>query len=230
MLRNVLKIICYVLAIAGQVAFSVLVVLLGLDAFSREPFPSPWPWLTNLGWLLFFALQHSGMARTGFKKRWTRIISPTLERSIYSGTSGMLLVGLSLTWQPLPGEPLWRLPVWVLGIASAGIVGMGLCCIAFDHFGFVGLRQPQETLRIVGPYRFLRHPLMLCQLVFLWAQPVMSPTLALLSGGMTLYIVLAIPLEEGDMRKRFGSAYEEYRRRVPALIPWPKPADRKTLM
>ncbi len=66
---------------------------------------------------------------------------------------------------------------------------------------------------------------MVCLLVFLWAQPVMTPTLAMLSGGLTLYIVLAIPLEERDLLRRFGSAYEDYRRRVPAFIPWRRPAD-----
>src|SRR5438132_2015534 len=101
----------------------VLVVLLGLDEFSREPISS-WPWLINLGWLILFAMQHSGMARAGFKKQWTRIIPPQFERSIYAGVSGMLLLGLALTWQPLPGEPLWRLPVWVLAIALAGALGM----------------------------------------------------------------------------------------------------------
>jgi len=223
---KVVAIFCYLLALAGIIALAALVILLGLDTFSREPLPSPWPSLINLGWLALFAVQHSGMARAGFKMRWTRIVSPSLERSIYVGISGLLLLGLSLTWQPLPGEPLWRLPVWVLGIALAAIVGMGLYSLGFDHLGFFGLRKEEETFRIVGPYRFLRHPLMVCQIVFLWAQPVMLPTLAVLSGGLMLYILLAIPLEEGDLRRRFGSAYEEYRQRVPALIPWRRPIPR----
>ena len=221
--HKAVAIFCYMLALAGQIAFLVLVILLGIDEFSREALPSPWPWLIDLGWLALFAVKHSGMARAGFKMRWARIISPSLERSVYAGVSGLLLLGLSVTWQPLPGEPLWHLPVWVLGIALATIVGMGLYSLGFDHLGFFGLRKEEETFRIVGPYRFLRHPLMVCQIVFLWAQPVMSPTLAVLSAGLTLYILLAIPLEERDLRRRFGSAYEEYQRRVPALIPWRRP-------
>jgi protein-S-isoprenylcysteine O-methyltransferase Ste14 len=223
MIHEAFAIFCYLLALVGTIALVALVVLLGLDEFSREPLPPPWPWLINLGWLLLFALQHSGMARTGFKKRWARIVSPSVERSIYAGISGLLLLGLSLTWQLLPGEPLWCLPIWVLGIALAAGLGIGLYLLTFDHLGFFGLRKEKETLRLVGPYRFLRHPLMACQILFLWAQPVMSPALALLSGGLTLYIVLAIPLEEGELRRRFGSAYEDYRRRVPALIPWRMP-------
>jgi protein-S-isoprenylcysteine O-methyltransferase Ste14 len=206
----------------GQLALFGLVILLGIDWFDRDPLPSPWPWLIDIGWLVVFALQHSGMAREGFKKRWP-LISLELKRSVYVGLAGIVLLGMAGTWQPLPGEPLWRLPIWVLAIGLAAALGTGLWCLAFDPLGFLGVRPEDETLRIIGPYRFLRHPLMACFIVFLWAQPVMSPTLAVLSGGLTLYIVLAIPLEEGDMRRRFGSAYEEYRRRVPALIPLRKP-------
>jgi protein-S-isoprenylcysteine O-methyltransferase Ste14 len=64
---------------------------------------------------------------------------------------------------------------------------------------------------------------MSCTLLFLWGLPVMSPTLALLSGGLTAYVLRALWLEERDLRQEFGAAYEEYRRRVPALIPWRPP-------
>jgi protein-S-isoprenylcysteine O-methyltransferase Ste14 len=76
---------------------------------------------------------------------------------------------------------------------------------------------------LVGPYRFVRHPLMACLLVFLWAQPVMTPTLALLSGGLTVYILIGVLLEERDLLRRFHPDYAIYRRRVPALIPWRRP-------
>src|SRR5262249_39834150 len=85
---------------------------------------------------------------------------------------------------------------------------------------------PAEPLRVGGPYRYVRHPLMTCTLLFLWGLPVMSPTLALLSGGLTAYILLALPLEERDLLRQFGPAYAAYRRRVPALIPPRPPGER----
>ncbi|MCI0378789.1 MAG: hypothetical protein L0215_14370, partial [Gemmataceae bacterium] len=69
-------------------------------------------------------------------------------------------------------------------------------------------------------YRFVRHPLMAGLLVCLWAHPVMTPTLAFMSGGMTLYVLCALRLEERDLVRRFGAAYEEYRRKTPMLVPW----------
>src|SRR5438874_2036712 len=67
---------------------------------------------------------------------------------------------------------------------------------------------------------------MACAVLFLWGWPVMSPTLALLSGGLTAYILLALPLEERDLLARFGRHYLDYRRRVPMLLPWRAPVPR----
>jgi protein-S-isoprenylcysteine O-methyltransferase Ste14 len=188
----------------------------------------------NVGWLIAFALQHSGMARGGFKQAWTRVVPAGMERAIYVVLSGLLLLGMSLTWQPLPGEPLWRLPVWFVAVALAGFLGTGAVLAQLDQGRFFGLRQvwqadagASEGLRVVGPYRYVRHPLMTCTLLFLWGLPVMSPTLALLSGGLTVYILLALPLEERDLLRQFGPAYAAYRRRVPALFPWRPPTARE---
>jgi methanethiol S-methyltransferase len=225
-------VVCLLAGLGGQAVFTVFVLLLGLDLLpARAALPAPWPWAVNLGWLAAFALQHSGMARAGFKRAWAPAVPPRLERAVYVGLSGLVLGGLSLTWQPLPGEPLWRLPDWFVAVSLAGLVGTGAVLTWHDQLRFFGLRQAwqaepagAEPLRGVGPYRYVRHPLMSCTLLFLWGLPVMSPTLALLSGGLTGYVLLAIQLEERDLRRQFGAAYDEYRRRVPALIPWRPPA------
>src|SRR5262249_20180457 len=88
----------------------------------------------------------------------------------------------------------------------------------------LGREEPADRLLVRGPYRFIRHPLMTCLLVFLWAQPIMTPGLALLTGGLTGYIFLGTILEERDLMRRFPPGYSEYRRRVPAIIPWRRPA------
>jgi methanethiol S-methyltransferase len=45
-----------------------------------------------------------------------------------------------------------------------------------------------------------------------------------LSGGLPVIILVGVRLEERDLVRRFGAAYEAYRRRVPALLPWRSPA------
>ena len=186
-----------------------------------------WPWLNNIGLILLFALQHSGMARQTFKKVIVRWIPATLERSLYVAMSGIVVGMLAFFWHPLPGEPFSEGPDWINAISLLGALGVIVCCWWTDLPGFLGLRQAttgnaelHEPFRMDGPYRFVRHPLMLCLLVFLWARPIMPPELLMMNVGLTIYILIAIRLEERDLVREFGADYENYRKKVPALIPY----------
>ena len=224
---------CYLLALAGGGALAARVLLLGAGLGPPAPADAgPWPWAVDLSWLTAFGVQHSVMARDGFKRWWTRLMPMHMERSVYAALSGALLLGLSLTWQSVPGSELWHGPLFLLALPLLASVGLVLVNLRFDHAGLFGLRQawfpdrpaPAERLLIVGPYRWVRHPLMACLLAFLWAQPVMPATLALLSGGLTLYVAVGVLFEERDLVRRFHPLYAAYRRRVPALVPWRRPA------
>lgn len=231
-MRPLFPIVCYLSALAGAAALAARVLYLGAGFSSpADGVESVGPWAVDLGWLALFGLQHSVMARDGFKRHWTRLVPPKLERSVYAAVSGLLLLGMSLTWRPIPGPEWWRGSLWLLAfplIAGAGLVWVNL---RFDHAGLFGLRQAwaagppvPERLLIVGPYRYVRHPLMGCLLAFLWFQPVMPATLALLCGGLTACVAVGLFFEERDLLKRFHPAYAAYRRRVPALLPWRRPA------
>src|SRR5262245_14947072 len=210
---KLLAVLGYLVALTGAGAFAVRLFLLGQGLTADGP-AGPWVWPIDLAWLLLFALQHSGMARDSFKRLWLRIIPTRLERSVYAALSGLILAGLAVTWQPIDGPTLWAAPPWLAGLALLGGVGLAAVNLRFDHAGLFGLRQVWETtpatdqLLILGPYRFVRHPLMACLLVVLWAQPVMTPTLTLLSGGLTVYILIGMFLEERDLLRRFGPAYD----------------------
>lgn len=226
-----LAVACYLIALAGVGALAALLLLLGLD-LRPDLIRLPHPWLIDVGWLVVFGLQHSGMARTAWKRVWTWVVPLHLERSIYAALSGLILTGLAVTWQPLAGDPLWRAPRGLVVLPLAAAAGMTWVSLRFDHLGLFGIRQAweygrepgPEPLLVVGPYSYVRHPLMTCLLAFLWLQPVMSPGLLLLSGGLTAYILLGVLLEERDLLRRFGPEYAAYRRRVPMFVPWRRPA------
>jgi protein-S-isoprenylcysteine O-methyltransferase Ste14 len=227
-LARTLAVACYLAALAGAGLFGLFVLGSGLDLWpGPRLFSSGFPWLIDAGWLVLFGVQHSVMARESFKRAWTRIVPSWLERSIYAALSGVLVGIVPFVWQPLPGGPLWRLPLGLVVVPLLAALGVSLVNLSQDHPELFGLRQAwhpdatsePEKLIVTGPYRFVRHPLAACVLVFLWAQPVMRPGLTLLAAGLSGYIALGIVLEERDLARRFGPDYDRYRRRVPRLVP-----------
>jgi protein-S-isoprenylcysteine O-methyltransferase Ste14 len=225
MAAKVFAIVAYVIGLAGAGLFFAFVLGMGAGFWPRtEPIHNELPAWIDLGLLALFSLQHSGMARHVIKDKLGY-----LGRSIYVGLSGIIIGGLTWFWQPIAGEPVWQGPLWIVGISLLAMLGAAWCS-RFDHASFFGLRQAwtgkaeeHGPLIIDGPYRYVRHPLMLGFLIAIWAQPIMQPEMFLLNSGMTMYVLFAIGLEERDLIKTFGEEYVKYRERVPVLIPWTRP-------
>lgn len=179
-----------------------------------------------------FGLQHSVMARPGFKQWWTRFIPQSIERSVYVLASNVVLSMMFWQWRPLGGviwnleHPTVRTAAWSLFAFGWLAVFVTTCLI--NHFDLFGLRQvwlyfrgrPYTHLPFVspGPYRYVRHPLYIGWLMAFWATPTMSFSHLLFAVGMTAYILMAIPFEERDL-VRGHRDYADYRRRVPMFIP-----------
>jgi protein-S-isoprenylcysteine O-methyltransferase Ste14 len=182
-----------------------------------------------------FAVQHSVMARKGFKAWWTRIVPEPVERSTYVLASSLALALLFWQWQPIPGT-LWSAESPVARTVLQALFWLGWAIVLsstfmINHFDLFGLRQvylrlkgePYRQLPFVqvALYRFIRHPIMLGFLVAFWAAPDMSYGHLLFAVATTGYIFIGIWLEERDLRRVHGATYEQYRQQTSMIVPLP---------
>ena len=189
----------------------------------------------DLALLVLFAVQHSVMARPAFKRRWTRIVPESAERSTYMLFSCLALGAVMAYWQPIGGV-LWNInpPVARTLLLGVYLLGWGLLLLAtflINHFDLFGLRQ--VWLQLVGKscrplpfgnpflYRYVRHPIYVGWLLTFWAAPTMTIAHLLLALTLSGYILIAIQFEERDLVAAHPE-YEDYRRRVPMLLPCTK--------
>jgi methanethiol S-methyltransferase len=189
--------------------------------------------LIDVGLLGVFAVQHSVMARPGFKAMWTRIVPPPVERATFVLLASLALILLYWQWRPLP-TVLWS----VGGVAATALWalnGLGWFVVLsstfmINHFDLFGLRQvwahatraPTPTAEFRTPlyYRFVRHPIYLGFAIAFWATPHMTVGHLLFAAGATGYIFVGIFFEERDLVDAFGAKYRDYQSRVSMLIPW----------
>jgi poly(3-hydroxybutyrate) depolymerase/protein-S-isoprenylcysteine O-methyltransferase Ste14 len=212
--------------------------LLDLDALpvTVDRGPSAAPWLAAFIDVLLicaFGLQHSVMARPAFKRLWTRIVPSSVERSVYVLISSVIVLLLLAIWHPLP-RPVWSAStgpassVWWAAFAAGSVLLVG-ASFQIDHFELLGVKQVWSALRrrechsppfsVQGLYKVVRHPIYVGWLMLFWAAPTMTAGHLLLAIGMTVYVLVAIRLEERDLVREHGETYVGYRERVPALLP-----------
>jgi len=187
----------------------------------------------NVLLLAVFALQHSIMARKGFKRWLTRFVPASAERSTYVLAATLALALLLWQWRPIPVPVVWRVEgpastiVWA--VFWLGWAVLFLSTFLINHFELFGLSQPIARMAGRTPsapifrtpllYRYVRHPLYLGFLLGFWAAPVMTLGHLLFAAGATGYILVGIWFEERDLVAQFGEQYRRYRDQVGMLVP-----------
>jgi len=217
----------YLIVFVGDFAISARTVDTGPEA------PPAVAAVVDVALIALFGLQHSVMARQGFKKWWLRIIPPPIERSVYVLAASIMLMILFLGWRPIDviiwnvtnlyvADLLWLLfwGGWLTVLTSTFLI---------NHFELFGLQQAWFHLRgreaeppkFRQPmfYKWVRHPLYLGFFLAFWSTPEMTAGHLLLAVGLSVYMLIAIRYEEHDLVSMFGRDYELYREQAGMLLP-----------
>jgi methanethiol S-methyltransferase len=189
--------------------------------------------LANVGLIGLFGLQHSVMARAGFKKWLKTLLPEATERSTYILMSGIATCTVMYYWQSLPGM-VWQVESFSMIVLLCALYGFGamyllLSTFVTNHFELMGLRQvylyftrtPYTALPFTKAfmYRYSRHPMMLGMLMLLWATPEMSASRFVLALLFSIYIAVGMYYEERDLLQNFGDTYRRYKQQIATFIP-----------
>jgi protein-S-isoprenylcysteine O-methyltransferase Ste14 len=190
--------------------------------------------VVDVALIALFGLQHSIMARPAFKRAWTRMISPAIERSVYVLAASVALLVMFWFWQPID-KTVWLVSanswgstiLWVIFWAGFAIVLVSTFLI--NHFELFGLQQAwlnmsgreAEAPELRQPffYRWIAHPLYAGFFLAFWATPHMTVGHLLLAAALSIYMLIAIRYEEHDLTELFGEDYRRYRSSVGMLVP-----------
>jgi methanethiol S-methyltransferase len=217
----------YLVCFVGNFPFAPLTVDRGPEAAVATAV------VIDLVLIALFGIQHSVMARQGFKRAWTRVVPVPAERSVYVLLASLVLIVLFTFWRPIEGT-LWdargtalELPLWIAFFAGWGIVL--LSTFLLNHFELFGLQQAwfhmrgrqAEPPQLRQPlfYKWVAHPLYSGFFLAFWATPHMTYGHLLLALGMSAYMLIAIGYEERDLVGHYGDEYVRYRKGVGKLFP-----------
>ena len=188
-------------------------------------------------WLALIILV-SAIAISGFHRRRARARTGTIPRA---REEPLLIAGRLLVALPLFGSALLYVlnPAWMAWssfnapdwLRWAG-VGLGACVVPSVQWVLAAIgsnvsetvltKDRHELVTRAGPYRWIRHPLYTTGIALFAAVGLMAANWFVLGLAAIAWLAIrtvVIPREERELVARFGSGYEEYRRRTGAMAP-----------
>lgn len=177
---------------------------------------------------------HSWMASMGLKQRIARRCKVNFERFyrlLYNAVAALTLLPVMALVVILPDRVLYQIPapwVWLTvilqGIAlwgmarSMGRSGTGRF-LGIDQALGIASAEHTDELVVDGLYQWVRHPIYMFSLIFIWLMPRMSMNILALNVGLTLYLFIGTWFEERKLEEAFGETYTVYKQKTPMFFP-----------
>lgn len=193
---------------------------------------------------LAFAFIHSITVSQKMKKLCAGIFGETFMRvyyrALYTAVSAVTAGAALYLIHRVPDEQLWTAPAWLKWIMYAiQLAGIIFGLLAFKHLDtgeFLGITQlarywkrgevagnieglTANELVTTGVYGIVRHPLYLAGIVIFTFNPLITRNSLVISVLADLYFLFGSLIEERRFCGVFGDHYQEYRERVPRLLP-----------
>ena len=179
--------------------------------------------------LFIFGLHHSIFIRASVKKYLSKKFKLSQERQleIYASVSVGFLYLIPIFWI-LPFNQIGGGTIWnTLNIFDGYIIVNNLLLILMIYL-FKQVLSDLENLGIIqsdkvvmeGCYGIVRHPAQACMLGMMWLTPLMTVPRFVFALTLTIYIMIGLYYEEKDLINKFGKGYIEYKKIVPAFIPY----------
>ncbi|WP_241503890.1 methyltransferase family protein [Ferruginivarius sediminum] len=187
----------------------------------------------SLAWISFGAV-HSLLAHPPVQQAMGRLFGSRTRLAYNLIATVHIAAVLALGIWLLGGAADFALPAWLRVamwlLAGCGVAGLVVGLREYDMSRFSGTWQARhgtppgagdedEPLVTAGLHRYVRHPLYTAGMMLLWGLAQSPLGLATAVWG-TLYFVIGTLFEERKLLARYGGDYREYRRKVPAFVPW----------
>ena len=185
---------------------------------------------------ILWGVVHTALASHGFKHAVRNLIgAPAFDR-VYRFSYNLFAVAsffpIFMMLLEFPDRMLYSIPSpWMyLMVVGQGIAAIAMIAAVMQTglWEFVGLSQfspyygetKPSGLINDGLYAYVRHPIYLAALVFIWLSPEMTLNRLVLWAVLSIYIVIGAYFEERKLLREFGSEYADYKARTPMLIPY----------
>lgn len=189
--------------------------------------------LYGLAWVAFGCL-HSGLAGQSAKDSLQPLLGAgyRLTYNLFAVVTAVLVLwaGRAL-FAEVPDFDISRQTKLLLTVLSVtGWMFLFLGITRYDLGKFAGTEslrrakndlppEDEQALITTGIHGYVRHPLYGAAILALWGAA-WTPFGFWTAVFASAYLLIGAKLEERRLIQRFGSAYAEYRQRVPAFIPW----------